>query len=338
MISQGYIIVKTEFTSMARANKFMPVYLDSLKLDSVLDFNLYLKRDSGYFLYRSSSMPFDENTRASLLDRQIRKLYISINEQSNYQKYIERNLNSIIEDKSIDERTKATVIYDTTRSLVIEILDNPVMSENIKRSHKIVESTVYYILNEKNAFRSLLDVMIFDYYTYTHSVNVCAFSIALAQYTGIVDKEHLNLLGIGALLHDVGKMKIPASILNKNGPLTTEEFQIIKKHPTWGCELIKETDITPEESYYPILQHHERENGSGYPEGLKADEIHPYSKIVAIVDAFDAMTTQRIYRDAKTTFQTFEELTNEKGAYNRKLLERFIMLLGPNSSRNYRNI
>ena len=325
--------MKTEFKSRTQPNKFMPVYLDSLKIDSVLDFNLYLKRDSGFFLYRSSSMPFDENTRASLLDRNIRKLYISINEQSNYQKYLEKNLNSIIRNKSIDEHTKASVIYDTTRSLVIEILDNPVLSQNIKRSHDIVESTVYYILNEKNALRSLLDVMIFDYYTYTHSVNVCAFSIALAQYAGIVDEDDLNFLGIGALLHDVGKMKIPASILNKNGPLTAEEFNLIKKHPAWGCELIKETDITPEESYYPILQHHERENGCGYPAGLKANAIHPYSKIVAIVDAFDAMTTQRIYRDAKTSFQAFEELAGEKDAYNWELLEQFIKLLGPDNAR-----
>ena len=325
--------MKADIILTAQRSKLMPVYLDSLKIDSVLDFDLYLKRDTGFFLYRSSRMPFDENTRSSLLDRQIRKLYISIDEQSKYQKYIEQNINSIIKNDSIDEHTKAAVIYDTTRSLVIDILNDPALSENIKRAQNIVESTVYYILNEKNAFRSMLVVMTFDYYTYTHSVNVCAFSIALAQYTGINNPKQLNELGIGALLHDVGKMKIPASILNKQGSLTPEEFEIIKKHPQWGFELIKETDITPQESYYPILQHHERENNSGYPSGIGADEIHQYSKIAAIADSFDAMTTQRIYREAKTSFQACEELAKEKGAYNWELLERFINLLGPNRVR-----
>jgi HD-GYP domain-containing protein (c-di-GMP phosphodiesterase class II) len=321
--------MKADSILTAQSLKFMPVYLDSLRIDSVPDFDLYVKRDTGYVLYRSSQMPFDENTRSSLLGRQIRKLYISITEQTNYQKYIEQNINSIIKNTSIDEHTKAIVLYNTTRSLVMDILNDPALSENIKRGQNIVESTVYYILNEKNAFRRMLEVMTFDYYTYTHSVNVCAFSIALAQYAGINDPKQLNQLGIGALLHDVGKTKVPASILNKKGSLTPEEFEIIKNHPQWGFGLIKETNITPQESYYTILQHHERENGTGYPHGIGADEIHHYGKIAAIADAFDAMTTQRIYREAKTSFQACEELSKEKGAYNWELLERFISLLGP---------
>ncbi|HHI03532.1 MAG TPA: HD domain-containing protein, partial [candidate division Zixibacteria bacterium] len=131
------------------------------------------------------------------------------------------------------------------------------------------------------------------------------------------------------LLHDVGKTKVSEAILNKPGPLTPMEMGFIKKHPKWGYEILKKTDLISEDSYYPILQHHERENGTGYPYGLMADEIHPFGKIVAIADVFDAMTTERVYRQAVNSFPALKEMYLDMGAFNRTLLEQFTKLMGP---------
>ena len=192
-----------------------------------------------------------------------------------------------------------------------------------------MENTVAFILKGKSTFHSMIQMMSFDYHTYTHSINVCTLAIGLARFSGIKDQLELDKIGTGALLHDVGKTKVSESILNKPGPLTSMEMGFIKKHPKWGYDIIKETDMIPEDSYYPILQHHERENGTGYPYGLKADEIHQFGKIVAIADVFDAMTTERAYRQAVNSFPALKEMYQDKGAFNPTLLEQFIKLMGP---------
>ncbi|MDD3732724.1 MAG: HD-GYP domain-containing protein, partial [candidate division Zixibacteria bacterium] len=181
---------------------------------------------------------------------------------------------------------------------------------------------------------NLLKVMSFDYYTYSHSVNVCTFSLALARYIGIDDIDELNILGTGALLHDVGKIRIDEAILNKKEPLTEEEVDIIQMHPYWGYEILQETDLLSAVSYYPIVQHHEREDRSGYPRKLGADEIHLYSKIVAIADVFDAMTTRRVYRSAIEPYPALKEMFENRKAFNIHLLEQFTLMMGPGSADN----
>jgi len=310
------------------AEKYIAISLESLRVDTDIDFDLYIKVDGEFVLYRACNMPFTEKTRQLLLDHQVTDLYVSSNGRQGYQKYIESHINEIINDESIPESARTNVLYDTAKLLVIDVLSRPTDVENLERSMALVETTVMHSLMSKSAFHNLIQVMAFDYTTYTHSVNVCTFSIALAQFSGIEDALELKRLGIGALLHDIGKTKIPESILNKRGPLTPEEWQTMRHHPQWGFEIALKSDVIPHESYYPILQHHERECGSGYPHGLKADEIHHLSKIVAIADVFDAMTTRRVYRHAVDSFPALSEMFSAEGAFDRRLLRSFTQMMG----------
>jgi HD-GYP domain-containing protein (c-di-GMP phosphodiesterase class II) len=316
-------------TEEKQIDEFLVIYLESLRIDSILDFDLYVKQGKNFVLYRASNMPFGEDTRGKLLENSIKRLYITTENQHNYQKYIENNIREILTDNSIRDNAKAGIVYDCAKLLVKDVLSNPTLGENIKRSQAMVETTVSYILSGRNAFHNLLQVMSFDYYTYTHSINVCTFSLALAQFAGINNLEELNKIGCGALLHDVGKTRISESILNKDGRLTKKEMDKVKKHPEWGYEITKKTDLISKESYYPILQHHERENKSGYPYGIGGNKIHMYSKIVAIADVFDAMTTKRAYRSAIATFRALKEMFDMRDTFDRKLLEQFTRLLGP---------
>jgi len=193
----------------------------------------------------------------------------------------------------------------------------------------MVSNTISFILKGREAFLNLLKITSFDYYTYTHSVNVCTFAIALAQQLGFKDEEFLNELGIGALLHDIGKSKISERILNKRTALNQIEFEIMKKHPKWGVEILTETDQITKASYFPVLQHHERGDRRGYPSRLSLDEVHIYSKIVAIVDSFDAMTTERVYQKAIDTYPALKIMFNLKGAYDERILTTFVELMGP---------
>ncbi len=310
-------------------SEYLPIYLESLIIDTVLDFDLYIRKDRDYILFRASALSFSEKNKNALLENRIDRLYIPAENQIEYQKYIENNIIRIIDDDNIDSIAKAGIVYDCAKLLVNDVFKKPTLGKNIKRCKSMVESTVSLILDKQDNFYNLLKMMSFDYRTYTHSVNVCTFALALARFIGIKDEEQLNLLGNGALLHDIGKTKVPDSILNKRGPLDPSEMEIIRNHPRWGIDIINITNLISHESHYPILQHHERMNKTGYPNSIGNGDIHLFSRITAIADVFDAMTTERVYRSAIETFPALMIMYGEKDGFDQELLENFTKLLGP---------
>ncbi len=316
----------------ALADKFMPIYVESLRINSVLDFDLYIHVGDDIVLYRASHLPFTSKNRAALEENNIGSLYIPIDKRRNYQRYVQTYIDKILTDPLVGDFTKASIVYDSAKELIKDVLSNPTLADNIKRSQAMVESTVLFILEGQSSFRNMLRVMSFDYSVYTHSVNVCTFSLVLARSAGIDKTTELVQLGTGALLHDVGKIKISNAILHKRGSLDASEMEIVRHHPQWGVEIIKQTDLVPEASYYAIKQHHERENSSGYPDRLDSNDIHPFGKIVAIADVFDAMTTERVYRSAVGTFPALKTMFDDKGAFDERFLRYFAKLMGPVNS------
>lgn len=311
---------------------YLPINLYTLRVDSLLDFNLYLHVNNEFVLFRDFSLPFTENTREELLERGVSRLYVAQVDRRLYQRYIESHLGEIINDRLLDETAKATIVYDSARSLVRDLMEKPTLPENMHRSLALVESTALHLLKTQSAFYEMLKAMSFHYSVYTHSVNVCVFALGLANRIGISDKEKLHNLGTGALLHDIGKARVPVEILQKKGPLDESEMNIIRRHPQYGFEMVISSAIIPYDAHYPILQHHEREDGSGYPHRLTANDTHLYGKIAAIADVFDAMTTQRIYREAKEAFPALKEMYAIAPTFDRRLLEEFTQLLGPEAA------
>jgi putative nucleotidyltransferase with HDIG domain len=313
---------------------YLPIQVDSLRIDMILNFDLYIFAGRELILYRAKSLPFTERTRTKLIENSISQIYIPYEAKEEYQKYIEAHLPEILNDPKIEEAKKATILYDTSKALIKEVLSNPTYSENIRRSQSLVENTVSYILKGREAFLSLLRISSFDYYTYTHSVNVCTFSLSLARQLQINDRYALMHLGTGALLHDIGKSKVPERILNKRTTLNRSEFEIMKRHPQWGAEILRDTELIAEESYYPVLQHHERFDGTGYPHGVHESDLHPFSKIVSIADVFDALTTQRVYQSAIETYPALRMMHNMDKSFDPAFLKEFTILMGPDSLMN----
>ncbi len=307
---------------------YIPVDLNSLRVDSVLDFHLYIAIDGDYVLYRAPSLTFTEKARQSLLEHGQKFIYIAQRERKAYQQYIESHLSDIINDHSLKEDARSSIVYNSARLLVKDLMEKPSLPENLKRSLGMVENTALHLLKSQDAFYHSVMAMPFNYSTYTHSVNVCIFSLALADRIGINGKAEIHTLGTGALLHDIGKARIPAEIIDKPGSLTEAEMTIIRRHPQYGFEIIINSNIIPHDAHFPILQHHERESGTGYPHGLRSEDIHKYSKIVAIADVFDAMTTKRSYREAKDAFPALKEMYDDTDAFDRDLLQEFTRLLG----------
>jgi HD-GYP domain-containing protein (c-di-GMP phosphodiesterase class II) len=158
----------------------------------------------------------------------------------------------------------------------------------------------------------LSDLTIKDHYLFQHSLNVCLYAGIVGMAHGYT-RDELTTLTLGAILHDIGKTQVPDEILLKPGRLTPEEFEIIKKHPTDGFTLLKDIPNIPLLSAHCALQHHERMDGSGYPRGLRNDEIHEYAQWIGIVDVYDAMTSDRVYREAILPHQAMETIARLAG-------------------------
>lgn len=175
-------------------------------------------------------------------------------------------------------------------------------------AHNIVDE----LLNHSDISLDMVNISSFDSYTYLHCMNVAVLSVIVGLASGMTD-EQLRNISQAALLHDLGKLCIDPEILNKSGPLTDEEMEIMKAHPEEGYKMVKSNALMPSVVKNAILCHHENEDGSGYPRGISGNEIHPFSKIIHVCDVYDALVSKRVYRDALNPAEALEYLMSNCG-------------------------
>jgi len=176
-----------------------------------------------------------------------------------------------------------------------------------RRIRQAMTTIIQEIKSSRSVMNLMADACAFDNYIFAHSLNVALYSIAVALKSGFSEKEVVEI-GIGGLLHDIGKTCVPEAILKKQGRLTEEEFAIMQKHTEYGFEILSKQDEIPLLSAHCAFQHHERLNGSGYPRRLKGEEIHPYARLMAVTDVFDALTSHRVYRPPMLPHEAMEIL------------------------------
>ena len=199
---------------------------------------------------------------------------------------------------------------------------------DISQAETIVDKMTDSVLRNKDALVSLLRIKNVDEYTYLHSMAVSALCISFAQGLDF-DSTKIKQIGIGGLLHDIGKMKVPMEILNKPGPLSEKEFEIMKRHVKEGESTLQQYTNLDQSCTCVTSHHHERLDGTGYPEGLKGDQISLFGQIAAIVDIYDALSSERCYKKAMLPTEALKKLFEWSQSYlNRDLVEKFIAHLG----------
>ncbi|HMK60340.1 MAG TPA: HD-GYP domain-containing protein [Dissulfurispiraceae bacterium] len=240
-------------------------------------------------------------------------------------------LNSILKSDSIKgtdiERLRAFAIKENSKIIIKGLLEDPRSGAHVKDAQNAVNNMIDSITANKDTIHDLLSLRCFDYYTYTHSVNVAVLSIGLGVAVDM-KRDEIEKLGIGALLHDIGKSAVPAGILNKQGKLDDREFLIMQSHVYEGEKLLKNNRRIPAESLTAVTQHHEKISGRGYPARLSEKDIALFGRIAAIADCYDALTTARPYKPAFTPFYALANISKETGNYDPDLLKVFIKMLG----------
>jgi HD-GYP domain-containing protein (c-di-GMP phosphodiesterase class II) len=163
--------------------------------------------------------------------------------------------------------------------------------------------------------RDLFRLARHDFNTFTHVTNVAGYAVILSEHLGLCDEAGLEQIATAAILHDIGKRFIPAAILTKPAKLDPEERAIIETHPQRGYEELCERPDMTFEQLMMVYQHHERMDGKGYPVGLRGQEIHPWGRMLAVVDVFDAMTAVRPYRRPATAQEAMQYIRQSSGTH-----------------------
>lgn len=242
----------------------------------------------------------------------------------------------IFDPRTEDITPPEIISEDTTRMALQEIRVNfrkMVDRPNVKKGttfpyiagpiRNMMNSIIDDLSSHKDAMIMLMNMGFVDHYLYQHSLNVCVYTTLLGMAHGY-SREELVTLGMGALLHDIGKVKIPIKVLQKDGPLTPAEYDEIKKHTVYGFEMLKDEPNMPLIVAHCAFQHHERLNGTGYPRGIQSCDIHEYAKWIGLVDSYDAMTTNRVYSQPMLPHMAMEQLyTGSDTLYEKYMLEQF---------------
>lgn len=233
------------------------------------------------------------------------------------------NYHIIPPDDIVQETTRIDAIHHIIEAFQ-DVEDSGQLS--VDAVQDVTDHILFDVIQRRENLVQLTDIRLHDTYTFAHSVNVAILSAMLGllcHYT----KKDLALLTLGALLHDLGKIKISSKILNKTSRLSNEEFSIIQNHPMEGARRIREMGaLLPSPGLLAAIaaQHHEHIDGKGYPQHLTGDQLHRFSKIVAIADVYDALTSERPYKKAYTPSITHNIMVNvNKGHFDEDLLNLF---------------
>lgn len=279
-------------------------------------------------LFIHSGHIFTSKNRQQLLGNGKSTLYVKDEDYKKFSNYRVVNLFDLLKTNTLNVQERAELLHESVSKEIHNMFENGINKTAIVNSKLYIESIVKEMVNDRIYSQALLSLTAHDYATYSHSVNVAIYTLVLCKELGYSEDEMIEL-GTGALLHDIGKSKIPLSIINKPAKLNAKEFQEMKKHPELGYKILLEMGEANQSILDIVRYHHEKLDGSGYLLGLNAKYITQEVQIVTICDIFDALTSNRSYKKAASHFISFKTMkVTMKDQLDMTLLDQLIKLMG----------
>lgn len=254
-------------------------------------FDLFIRVNQQMLLYLRAGDQLDKTKLDSLSSKDSgQHFYVANADKQAFKSYVH---NQILSSET-NPKEKALILRESSLTLVEELYENPDVGQALSAARPIVDQFVRFMKAEPEGMSHLISLSGHDFYTYNHSLDVAIYSLGLGEALGFQPDE-LEELGAGSLFHDIGKRQVSLDILCKKGPLDENEWAQMQKHPQFGLILLNEQVGVSDAIKAACFEHHESFSGNGYPQNLSGQEIHPFARIVAIADTYDAMTTQRSY-------------------------------------------
>ncbi|MBU1283185.1 MAG: HD-GYP domain-containing protein [Gammaproteobacteria bacterium] len=228
-----------------------------------------------------------------------------------------------------DEMQRAVKLCERSKAAVVSMFGDARMGQALQfeQAGELVEEISDSIMRHPNALISLARLKNADEYTYMHSVAVCALMIALARNLGL-NEGQVREAGLAGLLHDIGKMAIPNEVLNKPGKLTDSEFATVRDHPEAGSRMLIESKQVSALVLDVCLHHHEKVDGSGYPHRLAGEQISLYARMGAVCDVYDAITSNRPYKEGWDPAESIRKMAEWKGHFDPVVFQAFVKTVG----------
>ena len=267
--------------------------------------------------------------RDRLLAANQRLVYVKLDQVPRLQEYFGRFAPTLVEDEDRPVKERARVIQELALfNLNVFFASDDPSPQAVRALVGQVRQSVDRLTANPQVLTRLSGLLRTDYSLYTHSVNVAMLLMALARYLGYNDAT-IHAFGVGGMLHDVGRSRLPRGLISKTGPLDEAERAQVRQHPILGHQMLAQMGAVPHDAMMIVLHHHENADGSGYPHGLKAERTPTPARLCRLVDAFDAMTSQRPYQDARSAFEAAATMLQESAnAFGKDLVPTFIRFLG----------
>jgi HD-GYP domain-containing protein (c-di-GMP phosphodiesterase class II) len=296
-----------------KSQGFLPVATATLFPATDIRCDLYLHRPGHEVeLYRNHSCPLAVEDLQRLTQSGIDHLYIRSADADLYRTYL---CQQVLHDSKLSTEVRVSALREVTRVAFQDALEANDPNQAVHMATDLGRQLAHLIAEQAVALEEMFQILEHDYYTFTHVCNVSTYCVMLARDLGYHSTHELAQVATGALLHDIGKRHVPFAVLNKPAKPTNEEWMIIRRHPTDGYhELCNRTDLAWGQLMM-VYQHHERLDGSGYPTGSISEDIHPWARVCAVVDVFDALTCSRPYRAPVSVREVCDYLEQHAGTW-----------------------
>jgi HD-GYP domain-containing protein (c-di-GMP phosphodiesterase class II) len=307
------------------SGRYMAIPPGSIVPGALPDFRIYILTSEGkYVLWALEGNSVSSGQLARLTEGGMKEVFVDLEKKFEFEQYLENNLGEILDNRFSSDDHKATIFSNVSANVVKTAFETSLglgtmNADALLRTQRMVKNALMFI-SESRSLQALAKMIGHDYQTYEHATKVLWLTMAfLRENPDIIERiqpgyqasgekqrtETLKQCGVGALLHDIGKAFVAPEILNKREPLSDVEWEIMKRHPLNGVAMLLDTDL-PEFVKKAVLHHHEDFRGGGYPMSLEGLNITTLARVLRIVDAFDAMTSRRPYKDPMPPRKTMQ--------------------------------
>ncbi|MEW6236797.1 MAG: HD-GYP domain-containing protein [Candidatus Omnitrophota bacterium] len=318
--------------STPESHLYIPVDPGFLSVDKMASFPIYVYHPGRerFVLFKNEESAIKQEQLAMLSKGGRKPVFVPKTSSYELNEYLSQDLSAIVDDPNLPVKEKTQKFHAIASTVMQSLFDSPPdMKMFVATAKNISDSMARLVVGDSKSILELNLLRSYDYYTYSHSMNVCVLSLGLyMDLTPGAASADLHDLSRGLLLHDVGKCDIPNELTNKRGPLNKDEWEVMRSHPVKGFDRLEADDSLSSESRLISLHHHESADGSGYPAKMKHEQIPLTTRICKVVDVYDALTSRRSYKDGMPPFNALNLMMKEmKREFDQDILKAFILFL-----------
>jgi HD-GYP domain-containing protein (c-di-GMP phosphodiesterase class II) len=311
-----------------KPDDFIPIGTTCLTADQILAFDLYQSSGGQMRLYRNRNYPYSQQDLEDLLESDCDKLYVPESQKDQLYDYTRRRLPALLKDESIPVEDKLDILSETSVNILGRVLDNPMAPKEIRGVVGQCRNHVQAAFQGEKMCQGMAMERARAPFPIAHAISVANLALVLGLRCEITDPEQLHELGVGALLHEIGKTLIDRDYYYQPESKRLKTDPRLRQYPLVGRDMLDRTEAVPQGALKPVAEHQERLDGSGFPFSLKESQISVMGRIVAICDHYDEAINGRANNTKATPFEILNTMKENRGKFDARILIEFIRMLG----------